>query len=73
MALIDQMMNGLETIKIPVLIIWGREDRVLPCKHGEFASAHIPNAKLHIFEKCGHISNLEKAAEFNRLAVDFLK
>jgi 4,5:9,10-diseco-3-hydroxy-5,9,17-trioxoandrosta-1(10),2-diene-4-oate hydrolase len=72
MELADQLMSSLGKIKIPVFIVWGREDRILPYQHGEFAKKHIPNAALHIFEHCGHIANMEKAAEFNKLAVDFL-
>jgi 4,5:9,10-diseco-3-hydroxy-5,9,17-trioxoandrosta-1(10),2-diene-4-oate hydrolase len=68
----DQLMSNLEKIQIPVLIVWGREDRILPYRQGEFAKKHMPNAALHIFEHCGHIANMEKAVEFNKLAVDFL-
>ncbi len=32
----------------------------------------IPDARMHIFTKCGHWAQVEHAAEFNRVVLDFL-
>ena len=55
-----------------VLLIWGREDRVNPIDGALVALKLIPRAQLHVFGRCGHWAQLEKFAEFNRLAMDFI-
>ena len=56
-----------------VLLIWGREDRVNPVDGALVAMKTIRRAQLHVFGGCGHWVQLEKAAEFNRLAIEFLE
>src|SRR5712672_1049165 len=55
-----------------VLLIWGREDRVNPVDGALVAMRMIRRAQLHVFGGCGHWVQLEKAAAFNRLAIEFL-
>ena len=55
-----------------VLLIWGREDRVNPLDGALVALKLIRRAQLHVFGGCGHWVQLEKAAGFNRLAIEFL-
>lgn len=59
-------------LRQPVLLIWGREDRVNPLDGAIVATKMIPRAQLHVFGGCGHWAQLEKFDEFNRLAADFL-
>ncbi|WP_028476277.1 4,5:9,10-diseco-3-hydroxy-5,9,17-trioxoandrosta-1(10),2-diene-4-oate hydrolase [Nocardia sp. CNY236] len=59
-------------LRQPVLLIWGREDRVNPLDGAIVATKMIPRAQLHVFGACGHWAQLEKFHEFNRLAIDFL-
>jgi 4,5:9,10-diseco-3-hydroxy-5,9,17-trioxoandrosta-1(10),2-diene-4-oate hydrolase len=56
-----------------VLLIWGREDRVNPVDGALVALKMIRRGQLHVFGGCGHWVQLERAAEFNRLAIDFLE
>jgi 4,5:9,10-diseco-3-hydroxy-5,9,17-trioxoandrosta-1(10),2-diene-4-oate hydrolase len=55
-----------------VLLVWGREDRVNPLDGALAALKLIPRAQLHVFGRCGHWAQLEKFAEFNRIAMDFI-
>lgn len=55
-----------------VLLVWGREDRVNPLDGALLALKVIPRAQLHVFGRCGHWAMLEKFAEFNRIAMDFI-
>jgi len=55
-----------------VLLIWGREDRVNPVDGALVALKTIPRAQLHVFGRCGHWAQLERFAEFNRIAMDFI-
>ncbi|MFR9750687.1 4,5:9,10-diseco-3-hydroxy-5,9,17-trioxoandrosta-1(10),2-diene-4-oate hydrolase [Nocardia sp. 004] len=59
-------------LRQPVLLIWGREDRVNPLDGALVATKVIPRVQLHVFGGCGHWAQLEKFHEFNRLAIDFL-
>ncbi|MFI6997319.1 4,5:9,10-diseco-3-hydroxy-5,9,17-trioxoandrosta-1(10),2-diene-4-oate hydrolase [Nocardia sp. NPDC050175] len=59
-------------LRQPVLLIWGREDRVNPLDGALVATKLIPRVQLHVFGGCGHWAQLEKFHEFNRLTSDFL-
>jgi 2-hydroxy-6-oxonona-2,4-dienedioate hydrolase len=62
----------LASIHSPTLVVWGREDELIPVSSGEKLRDGIPGAKLVVFEHCGHVPQLEKAAEFNQALIDFL-
>jgi pimeloyl-ACP methyl ester carboxylesterase len=66
------IQDNLDRVTQPTLIIWGEKDRVLPLKHAYHARERLPNARLEIFEGCGHIPFFERAEEFNHLVLDFL-
>jgi 3,4-dihydroxy-9,10-secoandrosta-1,3,5(10)-triene-9,17-dione 4,5-dioxygenase len=57
-------------LRNPVLLIWGREDRVNPVDGALVAMKMIRRAQLHVFGGCGHWVQLEKFDEFNRLAIE---
>jgi pyruvate dehydrogenase E2 component (dihydrolipoamide acetyltransferase) len=66
-----EIRRRMQALKMPVLVVWGREDRLLPVAHTA-AVANIPDARVHIFEKCGHLPQLEHALAFNTLVAQFL-
>ena len=68
----DFLDNRLSAIKHPTLIIWGREDGLLPLADGERFKKEIPNSQLIIFDQCGHVPQVEKAADFNAALLKFL-
>jgi len=53
------------------LVIHGREDQVIPLETSYKLLELIDNADLHVFSHCGHWSQIERNAEFNRLVLDF--
>ena len=59
-------------LRHPALVIHGREDEVIPPEAGKRLFDLIPNAELHMFGKCGHWTQIEKSAAFNRLVVEFV-
>jgi pimeloyl-ACP methyl ester carboxylesterase len=69
----DAVIAQYKTISVPVLIIWGAEDEVVPLSVGENFERDIPGAKLVKLKKCGHIPPEEAAGETNRLITTFLK
>jgi 4,5:9,10-diseco-3-hydroxy-5,9,17-trioxoandrosta-1(10),2-diene-4-oate hydrolase len=66
------ILEGLEKIEVPTLIIWGEQDQIIPVAHAHAAAEGLPNARLHIFDGCGHVPNIERAEEFNQLVTAFL-
>jgi 3-oxoadipate enol-lactonase len=62
----------LADLHMPVLIIHGRDDAVIPPSEAEMMSKAIPNNELVIIEKSGHLLNLEQPDEFNRITAKFL-
>ncbi len=62
----------IRAIRNEVLLIHGREDRVVPTETSERLFRLIPRAELHMFGQCGHWSHIDQAERFNRLVVDFL-
>lgn len=51
------IIDDLTSLEIPVRVIFGKQDRILPFKH----SRNLPdNVALHAFEACGHMPHLEK-------------
>lgn len=68
----DVLDGKLGTIKIPTLIIWGREDALTPLTEGKMFASDIAGAELTILDKCGHIPQFECAAPFNTVLMKFL-
>jgi 4,5:9,10-diseco-3-hydroxy-5,9,17-trioxoandrosta-1(10),2-diene-4-oate hydrolase len=62
------IVDNLESIQCPVLLVWGRQDRVLPVAHGQAAVSGLPN----VLEDCGHLPMLEQTQKFNESILDFL-
>lgn len=54
------------------LVIHGREDQVIPLSNSLTLAQWIPNAQLHVFGHCGHWTQIEHNARFNRLVGVFL-
>jgi 4,5:9,10-diseco-3-hydroxy-5,9,17-trioxoandrosta-1(10),2-diene-4-oate hydrolase len=70
--LVNRTSDNADCITAPTLVVWGSDDNILPVEHAHKAAKILPNANLHVFEKCGHMPQIECAEEFNDLAVSFL-
>jgi len=69
---LDVWRENLAAINQRTLLIWGRDDRVVPLDSSFTLLKSIPNAQLHVYPNCGHWAQWEKADEFNALVADFL-
>ena len=72
-----QKRNVIQTpdlgkISVPTLVVWGRNDFLVPVAHAERTAKAIKGARLHIFDSCGHWPQLEKSDDFNNLLREFL-
>lgn len=68
----DELVASLSKIDVPTLIVWGREDAVIPIEVGELLHQAIRNSRLEIIEHCGHIPQEEKPEETIALISKFL-
>jgi pimeloyl-ACP methyl ester carboxylesterase len=62
----------LQSIRAPVLLIWGEEDDIFPLSHARRITERIPQAKLVTIPRCGHWSPLDATEEVARYVVEFL-
>lgn len=62
----------LAEIEMPTMIVWGQSDRVIPVGAALSYHRRIPHSRLEIFERTGHVPQLERPARFNALLDDFL-
>ncbi len=65
--------DRLAKLDIPVLLIHGVQDVVIPVSRTWDLLNVIPNADAHIFSQCGHWSQVERAEEFNQVITDYLR
>jgi pimeloyl-ACP methyl ester carboxylesterase len=68
----DVVDHQLSQIKVPTLIVWGKEDQIVPVAHALRFRQEIAGSKLVIFDQCGHVPQVEKAARFNQEVLNFL-
>lgn len=68
-----RLKSSIKHIKTPTLIIWGKEDEVVPSENGIFFSKDLPNNRLVIFKKTGHIPFFEYEKEFIYELTNFLR
>jgi pyruvate dehydrogenase E2 component (dihydrolipoamide acetyltransferase) len=59
----------IEALGVPVQIVWGRADRIVPAGHAEALAGRFP---VHILDDTGHLPHLERPAEVARLLRAFL-
>jgi pimeloyl-ACP methyl ester carboxylesterase len=67
-----RLAHFLPRVANPALIVWGREDRIVPVECGEQYRRLLPSARLSVLDKCGHLPPIEQPDVFARLVLDFL-
>jgi pimeloyl-ACP methyl ester carboxylesterase len=63
--------NEVRAIATPILLVHGREDKVVPLQVSVKMLGLLPNADLHVFSACGHWTQIERADEFSALVTDY--
>jgi pimeloyl-ACP methyl ester carboxylesterase len=61
----------LGAVRTPSLVVWGREDRVVPVECGELYAKALPAARLVVLDGVGHFVDMERPAELARAVIDF--
>ena len=62
----------IEQIRAPTLVVAGEEDTVYPPELAREMAQRIPGAELLMFDRTGHLANLEQPERFNKAVFDFL-
>jgi pimeloyl-ACP methyl ester carboxylesterase len=68
----ERLDGKLVNIKVPTLVLWGKQDSLLPISSGERYAAGIAGARLVSFDKCGHIPAAEQSEAFLSTVTAFL-
>jgi 2-hydroxy-6-oxonona-2,4-dienedioate hydrolase len=68
----DVIDGKLGTIKVPTLVVWGREDGLIPLAAGQMMGNEIEGAQTVILDHCGHVPQIECAVPFNTTLLKFL-
>jgi pimeloyl-ACP methyl ester carboxylesterase len=62
----------LPRVQRPTLIVWGRQDAIVPLECGELYQQGIPGSQLVVLDECGHVPQIEKPQAFADAVVPFL-
>ena len=69
----EPIVRGLRSLHLPVLVVWGEKDDLLPSRHAQIVQDTVPNARVEIFEDAGHDPMVVNPERFNRLTMQFLR
>ncbi|MHB1907641.1 MAG: alpha/beta fold hydrolase [Nitrososphaerales archaeon] len=68
----DEEKEKIQELKVPVLLIWGKNDSVVPLEYGRDLKEKIVSSKLLILNDAGHSAHLDKPGEFNEILNDYV-
>jgi pimeloyl-ACP methyl ester carboxylesterase len=66
------ILDQLDDVEVPTLIVWGRNDHVVPAQDAVQFGGHLHNSRTVIFADTGHVPQLERPVRFNRVLETFL-
>jgi pimeloyl-ACP methyl ester carboxylesterase len=71
-AIHHDIRERLGSIEAPTLVLWGFDDRIIPVQAALSYHRRIPGSWLEIFERTGHVPQLERPRRFNAVLEEFL-
>src|SRR5438105_5911431 len=54
------LLGRSEALGLPLLVVWGRQDRLVPVEHGEALAATVAGSRLEVLDACGHCPQIER-------------
>ncbi len=66
------ILDRLDEVEVPTLIVWGRQDHVVPPADALEYQRVLRGSRLEVFDRCGHVPMAERPVRFNRLLEEFL-
>lgn len=70
--ILQEIRDRADEIRVPTLVIWGKQDRVVPVTHARALGERVPNVRIEIFDHCGHAPMIEYPDTFNALVIEFI-
>jgi 4,5:9,10-diseco-3-hydroxy-5,9,17-trioxoandrosta-1(10),2-diene-4-oate hydrolase len=67
------LLAVMRAMRQSTLIIWGRQDKLVPADHARILELKLPRSKTVLFDECGHLPQLEQPRQFNAAVLDFLR
>ena len=68
----DDVTDAVRDLDVPVLVALGDDDPYFSVEEAEALTASLRHPVLHVFQRCGHLPNLERPDEFDRVVGSFL-
>jgi len=65
--------HRLPEIEVPTLVVWGLDDHIVPVEAAIGYHRLIPESRLELFERTGHVPQMERPHRFNALLEDFVR
>jgi alpha-beta hydrolase superfamily lysophospholipase len=69
----DRMTRAYLTEAMPMAVIWGRDDMVIPVRHASNAAALAPNARVEVIPNAGHFPHKDHPERFVKILNDFVR
>lgn len=69
---LSEEIKELSSMKMPILIVWGREEKSIRLSIGEELAKTLKGSRFEVLKQAGHCSNIDQYVQFNQLALDFL-
>lgn len=73
MAARPDSFDTLSALKVPLLVVVGEEDELSPPAEAEAMARAVPDGRLEIIPKAGHLSAVEQPEAFNTAITEFLR
>jgi len=70
---LTQTYQRIARLGLPVLLVWGQQDKLVPFKLSQYARQILPQAEFHAIDQAGHIAHYERPEVVNPLLIAFLK
>ena len=64
-------LEGLSELDCPVLVLWGRQDRVIPVEQASRAMPDLPDARLVELDDCGHTAMFDQPGQLVEQILEF--
>ena len=66
------ILDRLNLSDVPLLVVWGANDVIIPVSHAKIASQELPRCNVQAIPECGHWPQMEKPSVFNPIVTQFL-
>jgi pimeloyl-ACP methyl ester carboxylesterase len=67
------LMNEIEKIVLPTLILYGDDDQLTPVKYSQFLHSRIKGSKMEVLPDAGHMVMMESSQAFNEKIREFIR